>query len=194
MLGDGAASLPIADPLPTHSRPTPDPLPNPPSNPPVPDPRPTVTRHTAGVSDPVPPDPVLPDPVLPDPVLVVLIGAAGSGKSTWAAGHFASAEIVASDALRAVVGTGESDLSASADAFELLHRIVEARLGRRLRCCVDTVGTDVTRRRALIDAARRHGVAVHAVVLDTPAELCRSRKPVTGVEAGPGRRAHPTAP
>jgi predicted kinase len=47
---------------------------------------------------------------LPDPAIVVLIGPAGSGKSTWAAARYAAGEIVSSDALRAVVGTGPHDL------------------------------------------------------------------------------------
>ena len=50
----------------------------------------------------------------------VLVGAAGSGKSTWATERFARGEIVSSDALRAAVGTGEADLDASRDAFAVL--------------------------------------------------------------------------
>ena len=47
---------------------------------------------------------------LPDPALVLLVGAAGSGKSTWAHQHYRAVEIVSSDALRAVVGSGTADL------------------------------------------------------------------------------------
>jgi hypothetical protein len=54
---------------------------------------------------------------LPSPSLVVLVGPAGSGKSAWAAEHFAPGQIVSSDRLRAVVGEGEHDLAASPDAF-----------------------------------------------------------------------------
>ena len=61
---------------------------------------------------------------LPDPAVVVLVGAAGSGKSTWAAAHYRRAEIVSSDDLRGVVGSGPADLDASDDAFDLLERIV----------------------------------------------------------------------
>jgi hypothetical protein len=58
---------------------------------------------------------------LPDPALVVLIGASGSGKSAWAAEHYRPDEVVSSDRLRAVVGSGEHDLDASADAFAQRH-------------------------------------------------------------------------
>ena len=86
--------------------------------------------------------------VLPTPCLVVLVGAAGSGKSTWAATHFAPAEVVSSDALRSLVGHGVDDLVATDDAFDLLERIVAQRLGRRLTTVVDTLGLDAERRGA----------------------------------------------
>jgi len=112
---------------------------------------------------------------LPDPALVVLVGASGSGKSTWAASRYRDAEVVSSDALRAVVGSGEHDLDASTDAFALLEQVVAARLGRRLTTVVDTLGTDAIRRRAWRDAARAVGLPAVAVVLDTPAGVCRAR-------------------
>ena len=66
---------------------------------------------------------------LPDPALVVLVGASGSGKSRWARDRYRAEEVVSSDALRGVVGSGPHDLDASADAFALLETIVAARLG-----------------------------------------------------------------
>ena len=86
------------------------------------------------------------DANLPEPAMVVLAGAAGSGKSTWAAERFRTAEIVSSDALRAAVGSGPSDLDASADAFALLDQIVAARSKRSLTTVVDTLGLDPERR------------------------------------------------
>ena len=41
------------------------------------------------------------DARLPDPATVVLAGAAGSGKSTWAAERFRTAEVVSSMRIRA---------------------------------------------------------------------------------------------
>src|SRR5271169_6107683 len=61
---------------------------------------------------------------VPDPALVVLVGASGAGKTTWAAERYLAMEIVSSDRLRAVVGSGEHDLDASVDAFSLLDQIV----------------------------------------------------------------------
>jgi alkanesulfonate monooxygenase SsuD/methylene tetrahydromethanopterin reductase-like flavin-dependent oxidoreductase (luciferase family) len=115
------------------------------------------------------------DVTLPDPALVVLIGAAGSGKSTWAAARYRPAEIVSADQLRSVVGSGEHDLAASADAFSLLDQIVAARLGRGLTTVVDTLGLDPGRRRDHLELARRAGLPAVAVLLGTSPVLCRDR-------------------
>ena len=112
---------------------------------------------------------------LPDPALVVLVGASGSGKSHWAASRYRAQELVSSDALRGVVGSGEHDLDASADAFAVLEAVVAARLSRRLTTVVDTLGTDAARRTAWLAAARAAGLPAVAVVLTTPAEVCRRR-------------------
>lgn len=82
---------------------------------------------------------------------------------------------MSSDALRGVVGSGPHDLDASADAFDLLERIVAARIGRGLTTVVDSLGLDVVRRTAWLATARGAGMPAVAVVLDTPAELCRAR-------------------
>ena len=109
------------------------------------------------------------------PALVVLVGAAGAGKTTWADEHFAPGEVVSSDRLRAAVGEGESDLDASADAFAVLHAIVDARLSRGLTVVVDTLGLDGDLRKRLLSDAHRAAMPAVAVVFDTPDELCRRR-------------------
>ena len=85
--------------------------------------------------------------------MVVLVGPSGSGKSTWAAQRYRAGEIVSSDALRAVVGTGPHDLEASAAAFGVLDAVFAARTARRLTCVIDTLGLDPVRRRGYL--ARR---------------------------------------
>lgn len=112
---------------------------------------------------------------LPDPALVVLVGATGAGKSTWAMERYRSQEIVSSDDLRGIVGSGRHDLDASADAFSLLDQIVTARLKRRLTTVVDTLGLDPDRRLAYVGQARARGLPAVAVVFDVPDALCRER-------------------
>jgi alkanesulfonate monooxygenase SsuD/methylene tetrahydromethanopterin reductase-like flavin-dependent oxidoreductase (luciferase family)/predicted kinase len=112
---------------------------------------------------------------LPDPALVVLVGPSGSGKSAWAAEHYGPHEVVSSDRLRAVVGSGEHDLDASADAFALLDQIVAARLRRGLSAVVDTLGLDPVRRHGYLSLARSSGMAAVAVLFDTDPAECRRR-------------------
>ena len=106
---------------------------------------------------------------------MVLVGPSGSGKSTWAAERYRAQEVVSSDALRAVVGSGEHDLDASDDAFALLHQIVTARAGRRLTAVVDTLGLDPALRETWRGIATAAGLPCVAVHFDTPADVCRQR-------------------
>jgi len=112
---------------------------------------------------------------LPDPAMVVLAGAAGSGKSTWAAERFRNPEIVSSDALRAALGSGPSDLDASVEAFALLDQIVAARTRRSLMTVIDTLGLDADRRGDYLRLARATGLPAVLVIMDTAAALCRER-------------------
>ncbi|HEU5416116.1 MAG TPA: LLM class flavin-dependent oxidoreductase [Streptosporangiaceae bacterium] len=112
---------------------------------------------------------------IPDPALVVLVGASGAGKSAWAAAHYRPAEVVSSDALRAVAGSGERDLDASADAFSLLGQIAAARTRRGLTTVIDTLGLDPARRRGYLDMARQSGLPAVVVIFETPAAVCRER-------------------
>src|ERR1700730_18583175 len=88
---------------------------------------------------------------LPDPALVVLVGPSGSGKSAWAAQRYSPQEVVSSDQLRGVVGSGEHAADGSADAFGLLDQIVGARMRRRLTTVIDPRGVDQGRRRGYLE-------------------------------------------
>src|SRR6266576_6298794 len=117
---------------------------------------------------------------LPDPCLVVLVGATGSGKTHWAETWFHPDQVVSSDRLRAMVGSGERDQRASRDAFELLDLIVDKRLRRRLTTVVDTTGLEEARRATWRSLAERHDVPAYAVVFDPPASVVRKRNRARG--------------
>src|SRR4051812_14497281 len=104
----------------------------------------------------------------------------GSGKTKWAHEWFHPDQVVSSDRLRAVVGTGERDQRASRDAFELLDLIVEKRLRRRLTTVVDTTGLELARRDAWRSLAERHRIPAYAVVFDPPASVVRKRNRARG--------------
>jgi alkanesulfonate monooxygenase SsuD/methylene tetrahydromethanopterin reductase-like flavin-dependent oxidoreductase (luciferase family)/predicted kinase len=112
---------------------------------------------------------------IPDPALVVLIGPSGSGKSTWAQDNFRAEEVISSDRLRAIVGSGEHDLDASADAFAILDQMVSARLKRRLLTVVDTLGLDDERRRKHLALAKELGLPAILVLFDVPEQVNRER-------------------
>ena len=105
----------------------------------------------------------------------MLAGPSGSGKSHWAAAHFPPEQVVASDAIRALVGEGPHDQKAGTDAFLVLDLVVERRLRRGLLTVVDTLGLEPERRARWVETARRYGRPVIAVLFDTPAAECRRR-------------------
>lgn len=113
--------------------------------------------------------------VLPEPTLVVLVGAAGSGKSSLAARLFPAQEILSSDALRAAVSGNEADQRSSAVAFRILHRMLDRRLADGETTVVDATNTNSDQRRPLLERARAAGAPAVAIVLDLPPEIIRAQ-------------------
>ncbi len=112
---------------------------------------------------------------IPDSALVVLVGAAGSGKSTFANGRFLSTEILSSDHFRALVSDDEGDQGATEDAFATLHFVLEKRLKRGRMCVVDATNVSATYRAKLLDLARLYKRQAVAIVFETPEEICVER-------------------
>ncbi|MDQ0773839.1 protein phosphatase [Streptomyces aurantiacus] len=107
--------------------------------------------------------------------LVVLVGASGSGKSTFARRHFKPTEVISSDFCRGLVADDENDQSASRDAFDVLHYIAGKRLAAGRRTVVDATNVQQEGRKQLIELARKHDVLPIAVVLDVPEQVCAER-------------------
>ena len=93
---------------------------------------------------------VSPAIVLPADALVLLIGIAASGKTTFAARHFAPTEVLSSDAFRALIADNPSAQGATDDAFDLLHRLLEMRLRRGRLTVVDATNVEDWARAELI--------------------------------------------
>ena len=107
--------------------------------------------------------------------LVVLVGVSGSGKSSFAAQHFASTQVLSSDFCRGLVSDDETDQAATADAFDVLHYIARTRLRRGLLTVVDATNVQRDARKGLIDLAKANDVLVDAIVLDVPDEVAIER-------------------
>jgi protein phosphatase len=112
---------------------------------------------------------------IPEFALVLLVGASGTGKSSFAEKHFAPTEIVSSDRARGWVADDESDQSATGDAFDIVHAIVEKRLKNRRLTVVDATNVQPESRKGLIALARKwHALAV-AIVFHLPEKIAVAR-------------------
>lgn len=109
---------------------------------------------------------------LPAAALILLVGPAGAGKSTWAARHFDRGQILESDHLRQLVAGDAADQTASGDAFKVLHILARARLRRGLTTIVDATNLTTGARRALLRIARQTARPAVAVAFDVSPERC----------------------
>ncbi|BDH55431.1 polynucleotide kinase-phosphatase [Tsukamurella sp. PLM1] len=107
--------------------------------------------------------------------LILLAGASGSGKSTFARKHFRPTEVVSSDVCRGLVADDENDQAATSDAFDLLHHLVGIRLRRGLLTVVDATNVQRSSRASLVALARAHDVLVDVIVFDLPDEVAIER-------------------
>ncbi|WP_120006750.1 polynucleotide kinase-phosphatase [Nesterenkonia muleiensis] len=112
---------------------------------------------------------------LPARGLILLVGVSGSGKSTFAAQHFAPTEVISSDWCRGIVSDDQTDQSATPDAYDVLQYIVDTRLRRGLLTVVDATNVQPSARAALIEVGREHDVLIDAVVLEVPDSVAVQR-------------------
>ena len=122
---------------------------------------------------------------IPELALVLIAGASGSGKSTFAAKHFAPTEIVASDQCRAMVADDPSAQSATQDAFALLDFIADIRLRAGRLTVADATSVQSKDRKGLIEIAKRQNCPVVAIVLNIPEDTCQERNQARGAHAVP---------
>ncbi|TGB11525.1 polynucleotide kinase-phosphatase [Streptomyces sp. MZ04] len=116
--------------------------------------------------------------------LVVLVGATGSGKSTFARQQFKATEVISSDFCRGLVADDENDQSASGDAFDVLHYIAGKRLAAGRLTVVDATNVQAESRKQLVQLARQYDVLPIAIVLDLPEDVCAERNAARPDRAG----------
>ncbi|HEX5012635.1 MAG TPA: AAA family ATPase [Candidatus Limnocylindrales bacterium] len=123
---------------------------------------------------------------LRDPTLVVLVGAAGSGKSTFAGRWFEPSEVLSSDAFREILTGDAGDQRATKTAFSIIHREVTKRLAADRTVVVDATNVEAAARRQLIARARFRGAPAVAIVFALPRDVVMARN-----AARPGRVVDP---
>lgn len=102
--------------------------------------------------------------------LVVLVGAAGSGKSWWAHTHFRDTQVVSSDRCRALVADDEADQSVNRQAFAVFYTLIRQRLSLARLTVADSTGLEAFSRARLLSIAAEYARPAHAVVFDVPLE------------------------
>jgi protein phosphatase len=112
---------------------------------------------------------------IPNLSLVVLVGASGSGKSSFARKHFLPTEIVSSDVCRGLVSDDENSQAATPAAFELLHFTIEQRLKLGRLTVVDATNVQGPSRKKLVELARKYHAIPVAIAFKLPAEICLAR-------------------
>ncbi|HLY26246.1 MAG TPA: polynucleotide kinase-phosphatase [Aggregatilineales bacterium] len=112
---------------------------------------------------------------IPELSLVVLIGASGSGKSTFARKHFKPTEVISSDFCRGLVSDDENSQEATEAAFEVLNTIAAKRLQAGKLTVIDATNVQPEDRKGLVALARKYHTLPVALVLNLPERLCQER-------------------
>ncbi|MEM7716693.1 MAG: AAA family ATPase, partial [Cyanobacteria bacterium P01_A01_bin.68] len=112
---------------------------------------------------------------IPELSLVTLIGASGSGKSSFAKKHFQTFEVLSSDFCRGLVSNDENSQAASKDAFDLLHYIAHKRLAAAKLTVIDATNVQKEDRKYYVHLAREYHCLPVAIVLNLPEHICHQR-------------------
>ena len=118
-----------------------------------------------------------PSPVIaiPSPAVVVLIGAAGAGKTTLARRLFRADEIVSSDEMRRAIRGDPTDQSVTRLAFSILHRELVGRVAQRRTVVVDATNLTRAGRAAIVRRVAIGRIPVIALALLPPAADVHAR-------------------
>jgi protein phosphatase len=113
--------------------------------------------------------------------VIIMIGAPGSGKSTFAKQYWQqnpTFKYLSSDALRAELGSGEEDQSVTPQVFSTLKRRLDHCLRRNESVIVDATSMNIKDRKDYIDTAKQFNakVVAYAFVCDKQTLLKRNQK------------------
>lgn len=104
---------------------------------------------------------------IPKNALVMMLGPAGSGKSTFAVKHFKPSEIVSSDQCRWMVSDDMMNQDCNHYAFILFHQWISCRLALGRRTVADATNVTKRARNTLREIANRFKVPVVLIYMAT---------------------------
>ena len=107
--------------------------------------------------------------------LILLIGPAGTGKSTFASKHFKDTEIVSSDRCRELIADDPENQAVSKQAFDVLYHIVHKRLKFGHLTVVDATNVQTDGRKHLLEIAEQYHTPAVAIALDLPKRVAIER-------------------
>lgn len=109
--------------------------------------------------------------------VIILIGAPGSGKSTFGKKFALNNDYIylSSDENRARIGNGEDDQAASGGAFALLRLEMEQALNNNRNVVVDACFTSIKARHDYVKLAKDKGAHLKAISFELPREVILER-------------------
>lgn len=127
---------------------------------------------------------------IPDFCLVALVGGTSSGKSTFAARHFKSTEVLSSDFFRGLVADDENAQDASGAAFDALYYVARKRLEAMRLTVIDATNVQASSRRQVIELAKEQNCHPVAIVFNMSEQVCRERNALRPERQLPDRVIH----
>ena len=134
---------------------------------------PRPSRSSRQQSDRKPGEPLTIE--VPNLSLVLLVGASGCGKSTFARQHFLPTEILSSDQCRGIVSDDENSQESTSDAFDLLRYIARMRLRNGRMVVIDATNVQEPARKEMMQIAYEYHVPAIAVVFHLGEDICQER-------------------
>jgi predicted kinase len=113
---------------------------------------------------------------IPPDALVVLVGASGCGKSSFARAHFAETQVVSSDECRRLVSDDAANQAATREAFAVFYTLIRGRLTHGRLAVADATNLSPLSREKLRQAADSRRRPRVAIALDVPLEVCLARQ------------------